>query len=681
MHYQWESDPIANDVSIAPLPDWLEKMINSCENISVKGTKRVEGKIEDGRRNSTLTSLAGSMHKRGMSKEAITAALITENTLRCEPPVEESRIAGIVASIMNYPSDNANPSETIELSFGGTIVELDHKYCRRTEKKTEPISTFLIDPQESIVIGGREHITANLISENGRVASGVKMAPEVWAAKKDFLSILPGREFSFIGTDKDIQMIKYILADKSCPSKTGYSAAGLHRHNGEWIYLTNEGALGKNGLATDAVLLSECQDYNTSLLSTPPMGKIELENLMGCLSGFNHPYIVAPILGWTIAAAFKQRLFTINKQFPLLSVFGEAGSGKTETIKQIILSIFGLSRSEKSASALTNFTLMLKADASNCFPLFLDEYKPSKINGYMQNVISNYVRSAYNNHSGDRGQKNLSSVEFKYQVPTVIAGEDQFSEIALRERIIEVQFDKERSQAHSREFKKLETFNIAGVGRHIIDYCLRLSDNDIKALFEEEERKVASIFKTRYRTNIAIARFGLAILNNMFREQTGKDFAITADDLEKSQRETLIEETADQKNVVDEIVQAVFELISQTMINDNFPSQYRLLPNVHYRIADDEIRIHLPSVYPVFNKWARDYSFQGYVISQKGFINQIKKAKYYKDHKQAQMVKNTSSTKKCIILDLKKLEAQGIETYQAISETNSEKVLEIGELF
>ena len=43
-------------------------------------------KIPRGERNSTLASLAGSMRRRGMTFEAILAALVEENVRRCEPP-------------------------------------------------------------------------------------------------------------------------------------------------------------------------------------------------------------------------------------------------------------------------------------------------------------------------------------------------------------------------------------------------------------------------------------------------------------------------------------------------------------------------------------------------------------------------------------------------------------------
>jgi hypothetical protein len=68
--------------------------------------------IEDGRRNCTLTSLAGSMRRRGATPEAIVAALRIDNTTRCRPPLEDDEVARIAASVGRYtpapePSDDA----------------------------------------------------------------------------------------------------------------------------------------------------------------------------------------------------------------------------------------------------------------------------------------------------------------------------------------------------------------------------------------------------------------------------------------------------------------------------------------------------------------------------------------------------------------------------------------------
>ena len=63
--------------------------------------------IPSGVRNATLTSLAGSMRRRGMGDAAIEAALLAENAERCDPPLEYREVCAIALSVARYaPSDN-----------------------------------------------------------------------------------------------------------------------------------------------------------------------------------------------------------------------------------------------------------------------------------------------------------------------------------------------------------------------------------------------------------------------------------------------------------------------------------------------------------------------------------------------------------------------------------------------
>lgn len=67
-----------------------------------------DGKIHDGQgRHRHLLSIAGSLRKRGMSEEAIRAALNAENLARIVPPKTDADIEAIIASIMKYPTGSA----------------------------------------------------------------------------------------------------------------------------------------------------------------------------------------------------------------------------------------------------------------------------------------------------------------------------------------------------------------------------------------------------------------------------------------------------------------------------------------------------------------------------------------------------------------------------------------------
>jgi hypothetical protein len=60
-----------------------------------------------GARNNNLVSLGGTMRKRGMSREAIEAALLEENQLRCDPPLPEREVRSIAQSVASYRPSTA----------------------------------------------------------------------------------------------------------------------------------------------------------------------------------------------------------------------------------------------------------------------------------------------------------------------------------------------------------------------------------------------------------------------------------------------------------------------------------------------------------------------------------------------------------------------------------------------
>jgi hypothetical protein len=101
--YEW--DGIAGVkalLNLAEPPPWLLEYITAAHNGGrAKPTEDGE-KWGKGERNNRLASLAGTMRRRGMTREAIEAALITENTKRCDPPLPETEVRSITQSVASY---------------------------------------------------------------------------------------------------------------------------------------------------------------------------------------------------------------------------------------------------------------------------------------------------------------------------------------------------------------------------------------------------------------------------------------------------------------------------------------------------------------------------------------------------------------------------------------------------
>lgn len=111
--YGWIAGRDPDSVEIAQPPDWLLRIVQAPERPD-RVAPSVDGEtISEGGRNHVLTSLAGTMRRRGMARPAILAALHEENRLKCDPPLGDEEVQRIAESVSRYeptapPSPNGN---------------------------------------------------------------------------------------------------------------------------------------------------------------------------------------------------------------------------------------------------------------------------------------------------------------------------------------------------------------------------------------------------------------------------------------------------------------------------------------------------------------------------------------------------------------------------------------------
>jgi putative DNA primase/helicase len=101
--YEWILSP--EEVGLADPPSWVMQLI---DRPGRNGTAPPVGeRIPVGQRNQGLTSIAGSMRRRGLDGAEISAALSAVNKRRCDPPLEEEEVRRIAASVSKYdPADD-----------------------------------------------------------------------------------------------------------------------------------------------------------------------------------------------------------------------------------------------------------------------------------------------------------------------------------------------------------------------------------------------------------------------------------------------------------------------------------------------------------------------------------------------------------------------------------------------
>jgi hypothetical protein len=107
--------------SLPDAPHWLIEALRKPEQSSVQYSSIAD--IPEGQRNNTLTSLAGSMRRRGISEGAIAAALKVENLGRCSPPLADVDVDKIARSVARYSPEA--PIQASEPQYGEGIYSVN----------------------------------------------------------------------------------------------------------------------------------------------------------------------------------------------------------------------------------------------------------------------------------------------------------------------------------------------------------------------------------------------------------------------------------------------------------------------------------------------------------------------------------------------------------------------------
>ncbi len=139
-------------VKPAPLPAWLLDLIVEKPKARAEPLPDI---IPVGQRNTTLTSLAGSMRNRRCSAKAIFAALKEENK-RCENPLSEDELRGIAKRIGRYP-----PGPAISWPKLGALPSIRKAAPTLPEKMVpEPLRAWLVDIAECACFPPLEFVVA-----------------------------------------------------------------------------------------------------------------------------------------------------------------------------------------------------------------------------------------------------------------------------------------------------------------------------------------------------------------------------------------------------------------------------------------------------------------------------------------------------------------------------------------
>jgi hypothetical protein len=266
------------------------------------------------------------------------------------------------------------------------------------------------------------------------------------------------------------------------------------------------------------------------------------------LMNFNDRRVVADMLGWFVAAHYRSFYGRVCRQFPLLQVFGEAGSGKTQTVEMLARLHWSTQEnvSIKSATSMTAFALDSVASSSSSAPLIIEEYKPTElrmIRGRYEKLKDVLKNAFTGGEIGNRGTLNkgatnhLSVVKSIAAAPICFIGETAETETAIQHRSVTVPMTpSSHTPARRQAFSRLrdDPEALSALGKALMTSCFSIKPDLMqaqvnlieKALTEScpKNSKGEPVVASRTIFGRAVVVHALSVLKDILKAHFGTEF-------------------------------------------------------------------------------------------------------------------------------------------------------------
>jgi len=283
-------------------------------------------------------------------------------------------------------------------------------------------------------------------------------------------------------------------------------------------------------IAKEAIFKSDVHQFFTLNKDMPGLHKW-LDNLLK----FNKDdYVVAASLGWFVSCFHRAIHHHIHSQFPILMLYGEAGSGKTSTPSTLAKMFWGKEPIKKHSATRGSMTVHSRRGvlAGSCsIPALVDEFKRAEMGETEYSKFIGELRTSYNSGTiamggittgaADSDFRTIS--EFERSTPVCIMSETLIDETAFMERSVIVAMDKTKQDPAAWEVLNNEESRalFISLGALILWRTMKTSIESFSASFYEARAEVLEIaqkkgIKANERpiTNTAVVVTGLKFLKD-----------------------------------------------------------------------------------------------------------------------------------------------------------------------
>ncbi len=566
----------------------------------------------------------------------------------------DKTIAEAVANCREVYTSKTAKHKTNRKNQPTAVFESNNCYVKCSSNgATKEISNFVLKPIESIVTSDGGLLVARIINKSGKEMIR-QFQMKDFSSTQAFKKVLniASIDFSFKGTESDIELIKELISAEEFPQKQGYSGFGIHwgdnTKSEESVYVGETYTIDKNSMVHgNIVTIPKSQGVKSSIELNDEATRYEIEQVGKLLMSYNELPKTVTVLCWCAGCFAKAKLWDKGVKFPALILIGEQGSGKSTTFEKVIAPLFTMSGSV-GASRISPFSLLQTAGSSNCIPYVIDEYKPSTMDKSKVDLINNFLRDSYDCHTATKGNIDMSVTTYPLLTPVCLIGEESPSESSIAERKIELMFSKTDIEDKKDIAPKLDIYKerIAIFGKALLLTALKEKTSQLKDIHDKCTAMMNAKYEERIKKNVAVCMVGLYLLDKLCKEYGATIdgvFGMSKDEMKRNIILAIESYTLDGGTYNKTIVDKTFEVF------DRMTGAIR--HNEHYKPVHngEHIAFDIKSIYDLYTRYYREYSLQSELVSYDVFRKQLKKKNYYVGYEGTYMC---GKTKKCDIIDV-----------------------------
>jgi len=393
----------------------------------------------------------------------------------------------------------------------------------------------------------------------------------------------------------------------------------------------------KTGYRLQTVNGSVDGEFKSDLLSAPILEDTpQTQRFFDRFFDLYEPGVMSRVVGFYLACFLAQPLRYVAHQFPMLQVYGLAGTGKT-SMNHLLSHLHSYRRAIPiwSAGDITPFALQSILQSSGSIPVILDELKRREMRSTRAQDFLMIMRNNYTGNSGgkgkvtrDVGQSTLAVVQHASVAPLVFLSEEMETQTAVIDRSVVVamqnvhRFDsKSPWHACMNDPRVLSSLGHLCV-RKVLELNLGELADQVKAAEMKLAKSCARTLTSRQLYNNAVVLVGL----EFGRRVLGLVFGKRYDEKIRALRDTLVT-TMDESVPVNQSeaskVLSTLAHLSGKPATDPFGLVLGVdyQPSVHRATKEPCVEIHLFNAWDKYSRYRRAQGEEVLYQSEAAFIS------------------------------------------------------------